>query len=144
MSRFQILNANLRSIYSKRFNFMVYTFICVFREIKFFWLLNLLGLLKKTQHLDSWPLSMPWKTRPWGDLLKNIVLYLMTVSFIRMWESFKRVFFFWESTVIVLAPNLKCLHLQLEQKDENWDRVDSLLCFLLRGFLQHLCFSSIE
>ena len=93
MSRFQILNANLQSIYSKRFNFMVYMFICVFREIKFFWLLNLLGLLKKTQHLDSWPLSMPWKTRPWGDLFKNIVLYLMTVSFIRMWESFKRVFF---------------------------------------------------
>ena len=104
---------------------------------------NLLGHSKKTELLDSWPLSMPWKTRPWGDLFNNIVLYLMTVSFIRMWESFKRVFF-WESTVIVLVPNSKCLHLQLEQRDENWDRVDSLLCFLLRGFLQHLCFSSIE
>ena len=55
--------------------------------------LNLLEPLKKTQLSDSWPLSMPWKTRPWGDLFENIVLYLMTVSFIRMWESFKRGFF---------------------------------------------------
>ena len=30
LSKFQTLNANLRSIYSKRFEFMVYTFICAF------------------------------------------------------------------------------------------------------------------
>ena len=30
LSKFQILNANLWSIYSKRFEFMAYTFICVF------------------------------------------------------------------------------------------------------------------
>jgi hypothetical protein len=35
LSKFQILNANLWSIYSKRFEFMVYTFICAF---KFFFL----------------------------------------------------------------------------------------------------------
>ena len=30
LSKFQSLNANLWSIYSKRFEFMVYTFICAF------------------------------------------------------------------------------------------------------------------
>ena len=40
LSKFSILNANLWSIYSKRFEFMVYTFICVFWKIKFFWLLK--------------------------------------------------------------------------------------------------------
>jgi hypothetical protein len=30
LNKFQILNANLFSIYSKIFEFMVYTFICVF------------------------------------------------------------------------------------------------------------------
>ena len=39
--------------------------------------LNLLGPSKKTQLLDSWPLSMHQKTRPWISHFKNIVLYLM-------------------------------------------------------------------
>ena len=39
--------------------------------------LNLLGSSKKSQLLDSWPLSMPLKTRPWMNLFKNIVLYLI-------------------------------------------------------------------
>ena len=39
-SKFEILNANLWSIYSKRFEIIVYTFICVFWKIKFFWLLR--------------------------------------------------------------------------------------------------------
>ena len=50
LSKFQILNANLWSIYSKRFEFMVYTFICAFWKIKFFWLLRpskSFGALKK-------------------------------------------------------------------------------------------------
>ena len=36
MGKFSILKANLWSIYSKRFDFMVYSFICVFWKIKFF------------------------------------------------------------------------------------------------------------
>ena len=36
MSKFQILNANLRSIYSKRLEFMVYAFICAIWKVKFF------------------------------------------------------------------------------------------------------------
>jgi hypothetical protein len=36
LSKFQILNSKLWSIYSKRFEFMVYTFTCSFQEIKFF------------------------------------------------------------------------------------------------------------
>ena len=40
LSKFQVINANLWSIYSKRFEFMVYTFICAFRKIKFFWILR--------------------------------------------------------------------------------------------------------
>ena len=40
LSKFQSLNANLWSIYSKRFEFMVYTFICAFWKIIFFWLLR--------------------------------------------------------------------------------------------------------
>ena len=39
--------------------------------------LNLLGPLKKSQLLDSWPLSMPLKTRPWMNLFKFFVLYLI-------------------------------------------------------------------
>ena len=42
--------------------------------------LNLLGPSKKSQLLDSWPLSMPLKTRPWMNLFKNIVLYLLTIK----------------------------------------------------------------
>jgi hypothetical protein len=38
--------------------------------------LNLLGPSKKSQLLDSWPLSMPLKTRPWMNLFKIFVLYL--------------------------------------------------------------------
>ena len=37
--------------------------------------LNLLGPSKKSQLLDSWPLSMPLKTRPWMNLFKFFVLY---------------------------------------------------------------------
>ena len=40
LSKFSILNANLWSIYSKRFEFMVYTCFCAFWKIKFFWLLR--------------------------------------------------------------------------------------------------------
>ena len=40
MSKFQILNTNLWSIYSKRSEFMVHTFICAFWEIKIFQLLR--------------------------------------------------------------------------------------------------------
>ena len=40
LSKFQIINANLWSIYSKIFEFMVYTFICAFLKIKFFRLLR--------------------------------------------------------------------------------------------------------
>ena len=40
LSKFQSLNANLWSIYSKIFEFMVYTFICAFWKIIFFWLLR--------------------------------------------------------------------------------------------------------
>ena len=39
-SKFSILNANLWSIYSKRFEFMVYTCFCAFWKIKIFWLLR--------------------------------------------------------------------------------------------------------
>ena len=53
----QILNANLWSIYSKRFEFMVYTFICVFWKIKIF---RLLRPSKKTQFLEFLLLSMPF------------------------------------------------------------------------------------
>ena len=42
--------------------------------------LNLLGSSKKSQLLDSWPLSMLLKTRPWMNLFKNIVLYLSGCS----------------------------------------------------------------
>ena len=43
-----------------------------------FWCpLNLLGPSKKSQLLDSWSLSMHQKTRPWINLFKNIVLYLL-------------------------------------------------------------------
>ena len=55
LSKFQVINANLWSIYSKIFEFMVYTFICAFWKIKFFWLLR---PSKKALILDSWPLSM--------------------------------------------------------------------------------------
>ena len=41
---------------------------------------NLLGLSKKTQLLDSWPLSMPLKSRPWGNRFKIFVLYLVYCS----------------------------------------------------------------
>ena len=54
-------------------------FVC-FEKLNFsdFWgPLNLLGNSKKSQLLDSWPLSMPLKTRPWMNLFKNIVLYLV-------------------------------------------------------------------
>ena len=40
LSKFSILNANLWSIYSKKFEFMVYTFIYVFWKNIFFWLLR--------------------------------------------------------------------------------------------------------
>jgi hypothetical protein len=40
LSKFQSLNANLWSIYSKIFELMVYTFICAFWKINFFWLLR--------------------------------------------------------------------------------------------------------
>ena len=40
LSKFQIINANLWSVYSKRYEFMVYTFICAFWKIIFFWLLR--------------------------------------------------------------------------------------------------------
>ena len=40
LSKFQIRNANSWSICSKRFELIVYTFICVFWDIKFFWLLS--------------------------------------------------------------------------------------------------------
>ena len=36
LGKFYFLNANLWSICSKRFDFMVYTFICAFWKIKFF------------------------------------------------------------------------------------------------------------
>ena len=36
VSKFQGLNANLWSIYSKKFEFMVYNLICAFWKIKFF------------------------------------------------------------------------------------------------------------
>ena len=39
-SKFYIQNANLWSIYSKRFEFKVYTFVCASWKIKFFWLLR--------------------------------------------------------------------------------------------------------
>ena len=39
-NKFQIQNANLWSIYSKKFEFMVYTCFCAFWKIKFFWLLR--------------------------------------------------------------------------------------------------------
>ena len=71
------------SVYSKGFGFVVYTFICAFWKIKFFWLLRpskSSGPSKKTRLLDSWPLSMPKKTRPWVDLFKNIVLYLLNLK----------------------------------------------------------------
>ena len=58
---------------------MVYT--CVrFEKINFsdFWgPQNLLGPSKKTQLLDSWPLRMPLKSRPWGNHFKIFVLYLL-------------------------------------------------------------------
>ena len=38
--------------------------------------LNLRGPSKKSQLLDSWPLSLPLKTRPWMNLFKIFVLYL--------------------------------------------------------------------
>ena len=38
LSKFEILKANLWSIYSKIFEFMVYTFIYAFWKIEFFWL----------------------------------------------------------------------------------------------------------
>ena len=47
LSKFQILNANLWSIYSRKFEFMVYTFICAF----FYWCLRpskSSGFLKKS------------------------------------------------------------------------------------------------
>ena len=48
---------------------------------------NLMGPLKKTQLLNSWPLSMPWKTRPWGPLLINIVLYHSREFFLRKYGN---------------------------------------------------------
>ena len=57
LSKFQSLNANLWSIYSKRFEFMVYTFIC---KIKFFRLLRpstSSGALKKVLKYSSHQIS---------------------------------------------------------------------------------------
>ena len=53
--------------------------------------LNLLGPSKKSNLLDSWPLNMPLKTRPWINLFKNIVPYLMglVASYFYKWRSFQ-------------------------------------------------------
>ena len=76
LSKFQILNYNLWSIDCRWLIFVVYTFIYAFWKKKDFWgPKNLLGP-KKTQLLDSWTLSVPYKTRSWNNLFKNIVLYL--------------------------------------------------------------------
>ena len=53
-------------------------FVC-FEKLNFsdFWgPLNLQGPSKKTRLLDSWPLGMHQKTKPWINLFKNIVLCL--------------------------------------------------------------------
>ena len=78
-SKFLIINANLWSIYGKRLKLWSTLLFERFEELNFsdFWgPVNLLGPSKKTQLLDSWPLSMSLKTRPWANLFKNIVLYL--------------------------------------------------------------------
>ena len=51
LSKFQILNANLWSIYSRKVEFMVYTFICAFSGFR--GPQNLLCPSKKTSVLDS-------------------------------------------------------------------------------------------
>ena len=56
LGKFKILNANMWAIYSKRFDFMVYTFICAFKKLNFSGFRgpqNLLGPSKKTQLLES-------------------------------------------------------------------------------------------
>ena len=51
--------------------------------------LNLLGPSKKSQLLDSWPLSMPLKTRTWMNLFKIFVLYLMLSMYLLRQSSLK-------------------------------------------------------
>ena len=95
LSEFQILNANLWSIYSKRFEFMVYTFICAFWEVIFFQkndgvlvIFSFLllrpskssGVLKKDPTFGFLTFEYALKkTRPWVNLFKNIVLHLMKI-----------------------------------------------------------------
>ena len=61
LSKFQIINANLWTIYSKDLNLWSMLLFVRFEKLIFsdFWgPLNLLGPSKKTQLLDSWSLSM--------------------------------------------------------------------------------------
>ena len=59
---------------------------------------RLLRPLKKTQLLDSWPLSMPLKTRPWINLFKNIVLYLIFTY--KRWTKYPTHTFIHDYTII--------------------------------------------
>ena len=75
LSKFQSLNANLWSIYSKRFEFMVYTFICAFWKIIFFWLLRpskSSGALKKDSTFGFLTFGNALKNKPWINLLKAL------------------------------------------------------------------------
>ena len=98
--------ANLWSICSKRFDFMVYTFICAFWKIKFFWLLGpskSSGDLKKDQNfgfltfeyaLKNYALSQPfWNFCPvsnghetWETLFEfQFYLFLFVVFWSEVW-----------------------------------------------------------
>ena len=121
LSKFSILNANLWSIYSKRFEFMVYTCFCAFWKINIFWFLRpskTSEALKKAQTLDSWPLTMPLKTRPWIRL----VLKKCPVSTVQCTDV--RLTNFLSSRFIYNVEN------QLDGKQEN---TTSVQCFVSKS-----------
>ena len=78
-------------IYSKRCEFMVYTFICAFWKIKFFWLLRpskSSGAFKEDPTFGFLTFEYALKTRPWADCFKDIVLYLLTTELIESSTNF--------------------------------------------------------
>ena len=90
LSKSQTLNANLWSLYSKRFEFIVCIFNCEFWELKFFWLLrpsNSSGALKEDP-------TFGFLTFEYA--LKNIVLYLLYRLYIIISSICRLPFsFFW-------------------------------------------------
>ena len=69
-------------IYRKKLNLLSKLLFLSFEKSNFwsFWgPQKLLFKAKSTQILDSSPLSMPYKIRPWGNHFKNLVLYLLYI-----------------------------------------------------------------